>query len=307
MPRATGQPTEGTEPLTVVIAQAVRVLAAAGLPSPAVDAQLLAAHVLGVARGRLRLVDTVDAGRAARLAELVAARAAGAPVQHLTGVAGFRHLELAVGPGVFVPRPETELLVEWGLAAVRGADAPLVVDLCAGSGAIALAVAQESPGARVYAVERDPAALGWLRRNAAARAAAGDPPVTVVAGDATDPATAAALPPAVDLVLSNPPYVPAGAAVPADVRRDPGAAVFAGADGLAVLRPLAPLAVALLRPGGACGVEHDDAQGPAVAALLAAAGFADVATHPDLAGRPRFTTGRRADGPGTGPRGTVVR
>ncbi|WP_189113038.1 peptide chain release factor N(5)-glutamine methyltransferase [Pilimelia terevasa] len=278
-----------------MIAQAVRVLAAAALPSPRVDAELLAAYVLRVARGRLLSVDSVTGSAADRIRALAAARAGGAPLQHLTGRAAFRYLELSVGPGVFVPRPETELLVDWGLAALRDVAAPVVVDCCAGSGAIALAVAHELPRARVYAVEREPAALDWLRRNAAARAAAGDRPVTVVAGDVADPGLAAALPAPVDLLLANPPYVPAAVAVPADVRRDPAAAVFGGADGLDVIRPLVALAAAVLRPGGGLAVEHDDTHAAAVAALLRPA-FADVAGHEDLAGRPRYTTGWRGDG-----------
>ncbi|GGJ83356.1 release factor glutamine methyltransferase [Pilimelia anulata] len=289
----------------MVIAQAVRVLSAAGVPSPRVDAELLAAYVLGTPRGRLHTLDGVPSVTAAALAALVAARAAGAPVQHLTGSGPFRHLDLAVGPGVFIPRPETELLVDWGIAALADAADPVVLDLCAGSGAIALAVAQEVPAARVYAVERDPAALAWLRRNAAARAAAGDRPITIVAGDVTDPGLAAALPAAVDLVLTNPPYVPAATPVPPDVRRDPAAAVFGGPDGLAVIRPLAALAAAVLRPGGGLAVEHDETGAAAVAALLAA-DFLGVAGHADLAGRPRFTTGWRTDGGDAAGRGRVV-
>src|SRR5205823_2090955 len=134
--------------------------------------------------------------------ELVKERAARRPVQHLVGRAPFRLLELAVGPGVFVPRPETELLVEWGLVRVAAVNAPVVVDLCAGTGAIALSVAKEHPGAIVYAVENSPEALEWLRRNASGTA------VTVVEGDVTDPATLSTMDGHVDLVLCNPPYVP---------------------------------------------------------------------------------------------------
>jgi release factor glutamine methyltransferase len=170
-----------------------------------------------------------------------------------------------------------------------------VVDLCSGSGAIALAVANEVPGARVYAVERSPAALAWLRRNAEARAAAGDTPIHVVEGDATDPDVLAGLDGTVDAVLCNPPYVPSAAAVPADVAdHDPHDAVFAGADGLAVIRPVIARAAALLRPGGVFGVEHDDSHGSAVPALLRAHGcFADIEDHRDLAGRPRYATAAR--------------
>jgi len=280
-------------PVRVVLASAARRLAESGAAAPRVDAELLTAYVLGVRRGRLPLVDDVAAADAARLAELVARRAAGTPLQHLTGLAPFRRLELAVGPGVFVPRPETELLVDAGRRLV-GTDAPLVVDLCAGSGALGLAVANEQPAARVVLVENDPAALAYLRRNAAARQTAGDPAVRVEQADVTTDTLLADLTGTVDLVLANPPYVPAGTPLPADVAgADPDPALYAGADGLAVIRPLARQAARLLRPGGVLVVEHDDTHGAAVPALLAAGPYVEVADHCDLAGRDRYTTARR--------------
>jgi release factor glutamine methyltransferase len=260
-----------------------------------VDAELLAAFVLGVPRGRLPLVDTIRADQRKHLEQLVSARARRVPLQHLTGTAPFRHLELAVGPGVFVPRPETELLAGWGIHVAKNDKARIIVDFCSGSGAIALSVAQELPTARVYAVEQSPEALTWLRRNAEDRAGAADPPIEVVAGDVTDPAVLADLDGRVDLILCNPPYVPASAPVPPEVGQDPPAAVFAGADGLAVIRPMVGRAAALLRPGGRLGVEHDDGQARAVAELLAATGaFGDIADERDLTGRPRFATARRS-------------
>jgi len=274
-------------PVQEAIAAAAAVLTEAGIDAPRVDAELLAAAVLGVPRGRLWTVTGFDDAAAARFTELVKQRAARRPVQHLLGTAPFRLGEVAVGPGVFIPRPETELLVDWGLDRLRGLAAPVVVDLCAGTGAIALSVAREHPGARVHAVEDAPEALVWLRRNAGGVAA-----VTVVAGDATDPATLADLDGRVDLVLCNPPYVPAGTPVPPEVgEHDPDRAVFAGPDGLDVIRRVIPRAVALLRPGGWFGVEHDDSHAEAVPALLR--GWGDVTEHPDLAGRPRFATARR--------------
>jgi len=252
-----------------------------------------------VPRTRLALAAGLTVAQDARLAELVAARAGGAPLQHLTGVAPFRYGELAVGPGVFVPRPETELLVTWGLDALRvsraAEGAPVVVDLCAGSGAIALAVAQEWPGARVYAVEQEPAAVEWLRRNAAGTT------VSIVEGDAADAAVLSTLDGTVDLVLCNPPYLPVGVALPGDVAAyDPQAALYSGVDGLELVRRLVPRVAALLRPGGGFAVEHDDAgadgSGHAVAvpALLRADGrYGDIADHADLAGRARFATARR--------------
>jgi release factor glutamine methyltransferase len=263
--------------------------------SSRVEAEILAAHVLGVPRGRLALVDAFTPAQLIRYRELVAARARRVPLQHLTGTAAFRHLELAVGPGVFIPRPETELLAGWGITAAGQAGTLLVVDLCSGSGAIALAVAHEVPQARVYAVEQSPTALEWLRRNAANRAGAGDSPIVVVEGDATDPATLSTLDGQVDVLLCNPPYVPAATAVPPEVAdHDPAAAVFGGADGLAVIGPIVDRAATLLRSGGWLGIEHDDSQAGAVPALMRQSGhFAQITDERDLAGRPRFATARR--------------
>jgi release factor glutamine methyltransferase len=271
------------------VGRAAGALAAAGVASPRADAELLAAHVLGTSRGRLALAGGFDPAGLARFEELVARRAARVPLQHLTGTVGFGRLELAVGPGAFVPRPETELLAQWAV----GVGGSVIVDLGSGTGALALSIAHELPAARVYAVEESPAALAWLRRNAADRAAAGDRPVEVVAGDATDPALLAGLDGAVDLVVCNPPYVPEGAPVPPEVaEHDPPAAVFAGPDGLAVIRPVAARAAALLRPGGWFGLEHDQRHGGPVSRLLGQ-WFADIDDHLDLAGRPRYVTARR--------------
>jgi release factor glutamine methyltransferase len=260
-----------------------------------VDAELLLAHVLAVPRARLLTLDDVPEDDAARFAGLLAQRADRVPLQHLTGRAPFRHLELAVGPGVFVPRPETEQLVGWALERLAGLAEPVVVDLGSGSGAIALSLAHEHPGARVTAVEHDPGAIEWTRHNAAARAAAGDRPVEVIAGDMTDAALLRELDGTVDLVVSNPPYVPDGARVPREVAdHDPPLALWGGPDGLDVVRGLLVTAARLLRPGGWLGIEHADQQGAALPALVRAHGaFTDVEDHPDLAGRPRFTTARR--------------
>jgi release factor glutamine methyltransferase len=274
--------------LAPVLARATARLAEAGVASPRVDAELLAAHTLGVGRGRLLLIDTLRVDELRRFDTLVDERARRIPLQHLLGTAAFRHLELAVGDGVFVPRPETELLAGWGIA--HTAPGATVVDLCSGTGAIALSVADEAGPGRVLAVERSPAALGYLRRNAAAF-----PAVEVVPGDVTDPALLAEWHTSVDVVLCNPPYVPDGTAVPPEVAdHDPADAVFGGADGLVVIRPVIALAAALLRPGGVVGIEHDDVHAEAVPELLRADGrFAGVAAHDDLAGRPRYATARR--------------
>jgi len=279
-----------------MLGDAARRLAEAGVESPRVDAELLLAHVLGVPRGRLLTLDEAGGDDAARFAELVGQRADRVPLQHLTGRAAFRHLELAVGPGVFVPRPETEQLTGWALERLAGLDGPIVVDLGSGSGAIALSIAHEHPCARVTAVERDPGAIAWTRHNAMARVAAGDTAVGVVAGDMTDPALLSELDGRVAVVVSNPPYVPDDAVLPREVAdHDPPLALWGGPDGLDVVRGMLTVAARLLDRGGWLGIEHADQQGTALPAVVRAHGaFTDVEDHPDLAGRPRFTTARRS-------------
>jgi release factor glutamine methyltransferase len=221
-------------------------------------------------------------------ADLVERRARREPLQHLTGVAWFRHVDLAVGPGVFVPRPETELLAGW--AVEHATDGSVVVDLCTGSGAIAKAVAVEAPGARVHAVELDEAAYSWAERNLAGTG------VDLRHGDL---ATAFDdLAGSVDVVICNPPYVPLDAweSVAPEARdHDPHLALFSGADGLDAIRVLERRAALLLRAGGVVGFEHADVQGESAPAVFAATGrWADVRDHADLAGRPRYTTARLA-------------
>ena len=279
--------------MAAAVAAAARTLAAAGVASPRADAELLAAHVLGMSRGRLALAGGFTPTQRERYAELVGRRADRVPLQHLIGTVGFGRLELAIGPGAFIPRPETELLAQWAVQTGRAGAARLVVDLASGAGAIALAIAHELPAARVVALERSPAALRWLRRNAADRATAGDRPVTVVAGDATDPAALSNLDGTVDLLVCNPPYVPTGSPVPPEVSgHDPPAAVFAGPDGLAVIRPVIVRAAALLRPGGWFGLEHHETHAARLPELFRP-WFEQLAGHQDLAGRPRFGTARR--------------
>ena len=282
-----------------ILAAATVRLADAGVDSPRNDAEVLAAHVLDVRRGAL-LLASMEAEQVRRYEELVDERASRVPLQHLTGVAGFRHLDLAVGPGVFVPRPETELLAGWGLSTLTDtpgtSGSPVVVDLCAGSGAIALSIANEFPQATVYAVERSEYAVAWARRNADTRAAAGDTPITLVHADATGPRTLAELDGTVDLVVTNPPYVPDGAIVAREVaEHDPGEALWGGPDGLDVVRALVRRAARLLKPGGHLGIEHADSQGTAVPQVLRqAGGWTGIEDHVDLGGRDRFTTAQRA-------------
>lgn len=283
------------QPLRLAVLEAQRVLTDAGVASPRVDAEILAAHVVGVPRGRLPMVPLVDSPVVDALRALVSQRAQRVPLQHLTGTAAMGAIEVAVGPGVFIPRPETEVMLAWGLAALEGVVQPQVVDLCTGSGALALAVAHARPDAQVHAVERDAVALSWARRNADSHAAAGDTPVVLYAGDITDPGLLTALDGLAHLVLCNPPYVPVGAPLPPEVAlHDPPAAVFAGDDGLAVIPDVVRAGTRLLREGGFIAIEHDDSHAVAVPALLAARRvLTDVADHADLAGRPRFATARR--------------
>lgn len=305
-PRSAAQPLRGDaddpgtrrRPLRLAITAGAERLAAAGVDSARVDAELLAAHVLGIERSRLPMVPLVDPDLIDRFDRLVERRATREPLQHITGRAHLGPIEVQVGPGVFVPRPETELLHAWALAYLQTLPtgrAPVVVDLCTGSGALALAIAHDRPDAQVYAVEASTEALAWARRNAEERTAAGDTPITLVHGDAGAAELLAGLDGTVDVVVTNPPYVPAGAEVAVEVaRHDPPEAVFAGADGLDVIRPMVFTIARLLRIGGAVGVEHDDTNGTAVAELFRARRvFGEVAEHPDLAGRPRFVVARR--------------
>jgi release factor glutamine methyltransferase len=259
----------------------------AGVPSPHNDATLLAVEGLGLPRVGLGAL--ADPG--ATYWSLVERRARREPLQHILGRTWFRHLEVRVGPGVFVPRPETELVAGAAIEAARGVvDAgrrPVVVDLGTGSGVIALSVAHEVPTAVVHAVEADPDALEWARRNLAGSAVclhAGD------LGDALDQLTAS-----VDVVVSNPPYIPPGA-IPRDPEvavHDPARALYgSGADGLGEVRAVVATAARLLASGGLLVVEHADTQADAVLALLGEQ-WDEPRSHGDLAGRDRFVTATR--------------
>ncbi|MDX2852115.1 MULTISPECIES: peptide chain release factor N(5)-glutamine methyltransferase [Streptomycetaceae] len=276
--------------LLAEVAQATQRLADAGVPSPRFDAEELAAYVHGVKRGALHTV--ADADFDARYWEAVARREAREPLQHITGRAFFRYLELQVGPGVFVPRPETESVVGWAIDAVRAMDVaePLIVDLCTGSGAIALALAQEVPRSRVHAVELSDEALVWARKNVEGSK------VDLRQGDALE--AFQDLDGQVDLVISNPPYIPLTEweyVAPEARDHDPGMALFSGEDGLDTIRGIERTAHRLLRPGGVVVIEHADTQGGQVPWIFTEeAGWADAADHPDLNNRPRFTTARKA-------------
>ena len=281
--------------VAALIADATRRFEAAGVPSPRFDAEELAAHVLGTARSRLRSAPPFDDAQRAAFASAVQRRVAREPLQHITGTAPFRHIEVAVGPGVFTPRPETELVAGWAVDRARAIAAlgrrPLVVDLCSGSGVIALAVANEVPTALVHAVELSVDALVWTRINADGTG------VVVHAADAL-----IALPEldgTVDVVAANPPYIPADGLIrdPEVLIHEPAMALWGtGPDGLDLVRGVARTAARLLRQGGGFVVEHADVQGASVAALLAdQAGWSQITSHRDLAGRDRFATAIRKD------------
>ncbi|NYD55056.1 peptide chain release factor N(5)-glutamine methyltransferase [Microbacterium pseudoresistens] len=291
-------------PLSAVLRAAALLLADAGVPDPSVDAELLAAHVLGLGRGELQAAavrgDALGEADARRLDDALARRAAREPLQHITGLAPFRHLELAIGPGAFVPRPETEMVAQFAIDALLAAPAPepIGVDLGTGSGAIARAMADEVPHAAVHAVERSPEAHAWARRNLVAA-----PNATLVLGDLAD--TLAELDGRVDVVVSNPPYVP-DAAIPRDpeVRLfDPPAALYGGEDGLDVVRAISTRALRLLYPGGVLVLEHGELQGEGIRALLRADGWLATATHQDLTHRDRVTTALRPPLPADGSAG----
>jgi release factor glutamine methyltransferase len=246
------------------------------------------AAVLGVPRSRLLLADRPDNRTEATFEALLDRRVTREPLQHIVGTAPFRHIEVAVGSGVFVPRPETELLVDAVLPVLRAVAAPVAVDLCSGSGALALSLVDEVASARVIAVERDGPAARWLDRNAVGSV------VEVVVAEVGDPLLLSELRGQVDAVVANPPYVPRSSPVAPEVQFDPDVAVFAGDDGLAVIPSVIARAAELPRPGGMLAVEHDDTQGQAVPALLAADGrWAAVSEHNDLAGLPRYALATR--------------
>ncbi|MGC3955679.1 MAG: peptide chain release factor N(5)-glutamine methyltransferase [Propionicimonas sp.] len=283
--------------LAQLLAGAVRVLAEAGVPSPEADARALAAHALGLERLPPLLDDSVDERCLAVFAAGVERRRQREPLQHIVGSTGFRHLTLAVEPGVFVPRPETEVVAQPAIdqadALRRAGVAPVVVDLCCGAGGIAIAVATEVPGSLVTAVDLSAAAVALTRRNALAH---GVGALRLEQGDVREPDLLDDLAGTVDVVVSNPPYIPPDA-VPIDpeVRdHDPDLALYGGGiDGLEVPRAVTALASRLLRAGGLFVMEHAEVQAEAARELATDAGFTDVRTIDDLTGRPRAVVARR--------------
>jgi release factor glutamine methyltransferase len=274
------------------IALATARLAEAGVESPRADAELIAANIHNVRRAELFSVP--DSAFDARFWVDISRREAREPLQHIIGRAYFRYLELEVGPGVFVPRPETEVMTGWAIDRLREMDVaePVVIDLGTGSGAIALAIAQEVPRSRVHAIETDPMAFAWADRNITRYVdhyTAGR--VLLHDGDLTKPESLDIAGP-VDMVISNPPYIPVGSIVPPEVAEyDPPRALWSGEDGLDAIRAVERLSRDLLRPGGYVAVEHADVQGAAVYWVFAEEnGWRDTRNHKDLARRDRFVT-----------------
>ncbi|MCG5430696.1 peptide chain release factor N(5)-glutamine methyltransferase [Mycobacterium sp. MYCO198283] len=281
--------------LRQVVDAAAAALTAAGVNSPRVDAESLAAFAAGTSRGMLPLLDPPGDDFFVRYAELVDARSQRVPLQHLTGTAAFGPVTLRVGPGVFVPRPETEAMLEWAMAQPLPADAT-IVDLCTGSGALALALRHHRPGARVIAVDDSADALRYARRNTEGTG------VELVRADVTAPGLLAELDAAVDLLVANPPYVPDATPLEPEVAgHDPAHALFGGPDGMRVITAIAEQAARWLRPGGRFAVEHDDTTSAQTVQVLARTGaFVDVTPRDDWTGRPRFVTATRVVTPADG-------
>ena len=254
------------------------------------EARTLLAHAAGVELNRLALLPGIGEGAVCDYRALVRRRVAGEPVQYLTGRAAFRTVEVGVAPGVFIPRPETEVMTGWAIEQIRKMPNPVVVELCAGSGAISAAIAAEAPGAEQYAVELSETATRMASRNLAGSG------VDLRAGDMAD--AFHELNSGVDLVIANPPYIPLEAwdGVAVDVRtHEPELALFSGLDGLDALRVVAKVAARLLRPGGVVCAEHAEVQAESVVQVFAdARAFTKIADHPDLNDRPRFVTAVRA-------------
>lgn len=279
-----------TTRLRCAIESATTLLADAGIDSARYEAEELAAHLTGTERGRLPLIDSPDDTFFDRYHAAIAARSRRVPLQHITGTAAFGPLRLLVGPGVFIPRPETEAILEWATAQ-RLPEAPVIVDLCTGSGALAIALAQHWPEARLLGIDDSDAALEYARKNSAGTK------VELLHADVSKPGLLTDLDGQVDLVVANPPYVPDGAPVEPEVSHyDPSHAVFGGADGMTVINAIVRLACRWLRPGGFFAVEHDDTTSSLTCELISGTElFDDVVARTDLTGRPRFVTARRSD------------
>jgi release factor glutamine methyltransferase len=281
-------------PLRRAIDSAAALLAEAGIDSARCDAEQLAAHLAGVDRGRLPLLDSPRDEFFERYREAVTARSRRVPLQHIIGTASFGPVQLHVGPGVFIPRPETESILAWATAQ-RLPARPVIVDVCTGSGALAVALAQHRANlgleARVIGIDDSDAALDYARRNAEGTA------VELVRADITVRGLFPELDGQVDVVVANPPYVPDAVEMDPEVaQHDPHHALFGGPDGMTVIAAVVGLAGRWLRPGGLFAVEHDDTTSSETVELIYSTGlFDDIHARRDLVGRPRFVTARRGE------------
>jgi len=267
---------------------------AAGVLSPSVDAELLGCFILEASRSELTLLaiagEIFPENRLADFLEAVQRREKREPLQHITGLAPFRHLELEVGPGVFIPRPETEQLVDLAIQKLESIQNPVIVDLCSGSGAISIALNTEVAASTVYSVELSKDAFSFLTRNYQRY---GLDPNALRNENLTT--ALEELEAGVDLVVSNPPYIP-DAAVPIDLEvqlHDPALALYGGADGLDVIRQISTRAWYLLRPGGHLVLEHAHTQAPAISELLLTQGWQEVVSASDLTGKDRMISAVR--------------
>jgi release factor glutamine methyltransferase len=280
--------------LSELLTRGSELLRQAGIESAEVDAQLLAANVLGISRGELQSKlftnDELSEELADSITDKLQKRSERIPLQHLTGIAHFRNLELFVGPGVFIPRPETEVVAEFAIFELKKlSNEPVAVDLCTGSGAIAISMATEVPNSKVYAWELNPESESWLRKNIRGN-------VELVMADIADEHELfSKLEGVADVVISNPPYIPTDA-VPRDpeVRlHDPSLALYGGVDGMDIMRVVSSRALQLLKPGGLLVVEHADNQAQIVADLFKADGWQKIESHQDLSSRDRAVTARK--------------
>nr|WP_076388165.1 peptide chain release factor N(5)-glutamine methyltransferase [Vaginimicrobium propionicum] len=272
-----------------LIAWANRELSAAGVESGSVEARQLFRYASGLTNTQMLSVNYVSDEVAKHFKELIASRADGIPTQHLIGKVGFRYVEVDVGPGVFIPRPETELVAGFAISVCRNIKNPRVIELCAGSGAISKAIANEVCQVDLTAVEISDPALAYLRGNLRETNA------KIIAGDFNQLLNHYnGLANSFDVVVANPPYIPDSADLSEIVKKDPAIALFGGSDGLDIIRQLVPVARELLKPGGWLVVEHDDTHRNLITEFVEnVGGFCKILDHDDLNGRPRFLTACR--------------
>jgi release factor glutamine methyltransferase len=275
--------------LPALLKQSAIQLSQAGVLSPDIDSELLAAHILGISRSELSVAIALNSifpeDKIVAFSDAVSRRAKREPLQHITGLAPFRHLELFVGKGVFTPRPETEQVVSFAMEKIASLEQPIIVDLCAGSGAIALSFTTERADSNVFAVEKSEEAFEYLKQNSKRYGLELSQLSHVDLQDCLPEMDAVA-----DLVISNPPYIP-NEAIPVDLEvqlHEPSLALFGGADGLDVIRTILTKAKQLLRTGGLLVLEHADTQALSIRELLLAEGWIDVESKKDLAGKDRM-------------------